>query len=194
MSLAIVAGHRGAAYLGDEIGDSLAKLGAPSKRRVKDIYGAPRFGAVDDRSSAPRDEGLAHDPAAGAAARAPTPGQPSAPHLEDDAGTHAPVRTRGVFVPGHVVVAYARRGAIPAVDTARGVMLRGVGHGNGLEDGDLVVRVGRAEVRSLREITGIVQASLFAGHSQLHGTIRRGETEIAVTVEIPTSEGGDAAP
>ena len=48
------------------------------------------------------------------------------------------------------------------------------------------MRVGGASVRSLREISGIVTAGIFAGHTHVSGTVRRGEDEIAVTVEIPT--------
>jgi len=178
--LAFVVGHRGAVLLGDDLGESLAKLTGPSRRRTKDLYGVPRA----------RAEGLGHDAPALGPAPHPSPGAPLSEHEPQKA--EAPIRTRGVFVPASVVLAYAKRGAIPAVDTANGVVLRGVGTGTGLEDGDVVVRVGRAPVRSLREITGIVQASLFAGHTELSGTIRRGDVEIAVTVEVPT--GGDAGP
>ena len=95
-------------------------------------------------------------------------------------------------MPASVVVAYAKRGTIPAGDGPRGVVLRGVPAGTGLVDGDIVVRVGRAPVHSVREISSIVTAALFAGHTHVSGTVLRDGEEIDVTVEIPT--GADAAP
>lgn len=170
--LALVAGSRGAGHLGDTLGEELGRLVTPSPRRVKDIYGVPQGDVVAD--------GHGHDVPQGQAplAHAEAPRAAAAPS--------ASVRTRGVYVPASVVMAYAKRGTVPASDGPGGVVLRGVGTGNGLADGDVVVRVGGASVRSLREISGIVTASIFAGHTHVSGTVRRGEDEIAVTVEIPT--------
>ncbi len=181
--LAVLASHRGAPLLGDAIGESLGRLAAPSPRRTADVYGVPPGGALP--------EGLTHDPGAPEAAH-----PEGLPHVRAvpavDAGSSVPARTRGIYVPGSVVMAYARRGVVPAVDSPGGVVLRGVPAGSGLVDGDVVVRVGRANVRSVREISSIVSAALFAGHTHVSGTVRRGEDEIDVTVEIPT--GADAGP
>jgi hypothetical protein len=170
--LALVAGSRGAGHLGDSIGEELGRLAAPSPRRVKDIYGVPQGDVVAD--------GHGHDVPQGQAPVAHPVPPPAV------AAPSASVRTRGVYVPASVVMAYAKRGAVPASDGPGGVVLRGVGTGHGLADGDVVVRVGGASVRSLREISGIVTAAIFAGHTHVSGTVRRGDDEIAVTVEIPT--------
>lgn len=180
--LALVAGSRGAGHLGDTIGEELGRMVTPSRRHTRDLYGVPQAGVVAD--------GHVHDAPHGAAGGA---------HAEAPRAIAAPsasVRTRGVYVPASVVMAYAKRGTVPASDGPGGVVLRGVGVGNGLADGDVVVRVGGASVRSLREISGIVTAAIFAGHTHVSGTVRRGEDEIAVTVEIPTGapepDGGSA--
>jgi hypothetical protein len=71
-------------------------------------------------------------------------GQAPVAHAEAPRAAAAPsasVRTRGVYVPASVVMAYAKRGTVPASDGPGGVVLRGVGTGNGLADGDVVVRV-----------------------------------------------------
>ncbi len=174
-SLALVAGRRGAVVLGDELGASLGKLVAPPRRHTRELFGFPRV-AVGD-------VGLAE--AAGAPHPVSAPGVGPG-HAARPVGEAPPVRTRGVHIPAQVVMAYARRGAIPAVDTRDGVRLRGVLPGTGLADGDRLVRVGRAPVRSLREVTGIVTSAMLAGQTQLSGVVQRGDDEIAVSVEIPT--------
>lgn len=181
MLLAFFASHRGAPLLGEALGESLGRLAAPSKRRVREVYGVPPSGLP---------EGHTHEPPAHGTARA-GPQEPMhdlAPLL----AAKPPPRTRGVYVPASVVLAYAKRGAIPAADGPRGVVLRGVPAGTGLANGDVVVRIGRAPVHSVREISSIVTAALFAGHTHVSGTVLRDGEEIDVTVEIPT--GADAGP
>jgi membrane-associated protease RseP (regulator of RpoE activity) len=170
--LAFVAGGRGADALGDELGGALGRWAASPRRHTVEHVGLPR---VED------DHGLT--PGAPAA---PALGGPSARVAAPSAAPAAGIRTRGVHVPAAVVLAYARRGVVPAVDTRDGVRLRGVGTGAGLADGDTLVSVGSARVRSLREVSGIVTSAVLAGRTELSGIVRRGDDDIAVTVEIPT--------
>jgi len=171
--LAIIAGSRGADVLGEELGGELGRWAAPSPRHTALHLGLPR---VDD----------AHELAPGG----PVAGAPGGPAAHAAGGAAAPgpvgIRTRGVHVPASVVLAYARRGVVPAVDSREGVRLRGVGTGAGLSDGDLLVSVGSARVRSLREVSGIVTSAILAGRTELSGIVRRGDDDIAVSVEIPT--------
>lgn len=187
-TLAILAGRRGAPVLGETLGETIAKATAPSRRYSKDLSGFPRgTGAppvepsLEESSDAPatRQPLLLPGPRARAARHGAPPDPP---------------RTRGVYVPGSVVLAYAKRGKIPAVDGPDGVVLRGVLPGTGLLDGDRLVRVGRAPVKSVGDVTGIVSSALLAGHTHLSGTVRRGDDEIDVTVEIPTGEADAGAP
>ena len=170
--LALLAGGRGADVLGDELGGALGRWAASPRRRTVEHLGLPRV--EDDHGLTPGAPVLAVG--GGPAARGAPPSLPLA------AGT----RTRGVYVPAAVVLAYARRGVVPAVDTRDGVRLRGVGTGAGLADGDTLVSVGSARVRSLREVSGIVTSAVLAGRTELSGFVRRGDDDIAVTVEIPT--------
>jgi hypothetical protein len=184
MVLASYASHRGAPLLGEALGASLGRLAAPSKRRVRDVYGVPPDGLP---------EGHTHDPSAPLPPHAGPSSDGSQVHeLAPPVAPVPPPRSRGVYVPASVVLAYAKRGTVPAADGPRGVVLRGVSAGTGLADGDVVVRMGRAPVHSVREISSIVTAALFAGHTHVSGTVLRDGEEIDVTVEIPT--GADAGP
>ena len=186
-TLAIFAGRRGAPVLGETLGETIAKATAPSRRHTKDLFGFPR-GSGELPAAPSVDEPDAP------AARAPLllPG-PRARAARSEAPPDPP-RTRGVYVPASVVLAYAKRGKIPAVDGPDGIVLRGVLPGTGLLDGDRLVRVGRAPVKSVGDVTGIVSSALLAGHTHLSGTVRRGDEEIDVTVEIPTGEADAGAP
>lgn len=186
-TLAILAGRRGAPVLGETLGETIAKATAPSRRHTRDLFGYPRGSgmplvepSVEEASDAP--------------ARPPLllPG-PRAREARHDAPPDPP-RTRGVYVPASLVLAYAKRGKIPAVDSPDGIVLRGVLPGTGLLDGDRLVRIGRAPVKSVGDVTGIVSSALLAGHTRLSGTVRRGDEEIDVTVEIPTGEADAGAP
>lgn len=170
--LALVAGGRGADVLGEEFGGALGRWAASPRRHTVEHVGLPRV--EDEHGLTPGVPAVLGGGGPGARATGPS--------LALAAGT----RTRGVHVPAAVVLAYARRGVVPAVDTRDGVRLRGVGTGAGLADGDTLVSVGSARVRSLREVSGIVTSAVLAGRTQLSGVVRRGDDDIAVTVEIPT--------
>ncbi len=188
-TLAILAGRRGAPVLGETLGETIAKATAPSRRHTKDVFGFPR--GTGEMLAAPPSLDEATD---APSARPPLllPG-PRARAARSEAPAEPP-RTRGVYVPASVVLAYAKRGKIPAVDGPDGIVLRGVLPGTGLLDGDRLVRVGRAPVKSVGDVTGIVSSALLAGHTRLSGTVRRGDEEIDVTVEIPTGEADAGAP
>ena len=187
-TLAILAGRRGAPVLGETLGETIAKATAPSRRHSKDLFGFPRG------TGAPPVEPSLEESSDPSATRPPLllPG-PRAREARHEAPPDPP-RTRGVYVPASVVLAYAKRGKIPAVDGPDGIVLRGVLPGTGLLDGDRLVRVGRAPVKSVGDVTGIVSSALLAGHTHLSGTVRRGDDEIDVTVEIPTGEADAGAP
>lgn len=191
-TLAILAGRRGAPVLGETLGETIAKATAPSRRHTKDLFGLPR--GTGELPAAPVLEDPSDAAFAPLATRPPVllPG-PRARAARSEAPADPP-RTRGVYVPASVVLAYAKRGKIPAVDGPDGIVLRGVLPGTGLLDGDRLVRVGRAPVRSVGDVTGIVSSALLAGHTHLSGTVRRGDEEIDVTVEIPTGEADAGAP
>lgn len=184
-TLALVAGRRGAPVLGETLGETIAKATAPSRRHTKDLFGFPR--GSGESGELPAEPSLV-EPTEGPATRPPLllPG-PRAREARSEAPPDPP-RTRGVYVPASVVLAYAKRGKVPAVDGPDGIVLRGVLPGTGLLDGDRLIRVGRAPVRSVGDVTGIVSSALLAGHRHLSGTVRRGDEEIDVTVEIPTGE------
>ncbi len=101
-----------------------------------------------------------------------------------------------------MVLAYARRGVVPGVNAvdpsgkAAGVWLRGVSSaGVGLQDGDRLVAIGRAPVRNVQDAVSIVSSALMAGHTQISGTVRRGDQELDLVVFVPgDGDGGAQAP
>jgi hypothetical protein len=108
-------------------------------------------------------------------------------------------RVRGVLVRRSVVLAAVQRGVRPSAhaiaessEHPAGLIVYGWGGIGGLQDGDIITRVGGHQPSSSGDVAAAVVAAYRRKVYAVSGTIFRDGEEIRVTVELPSPESSGA--
>jgi hypothetical protein len=170
-----------AAEAESELSGSVAPIPDPTDEQLESVGALPR--RVASRSPVAR-RAVLDENAAAAAAGPDTVAAPAAP-IGDTPKAN-------IFVPAAVVARALERRDVAAVNALApdgsqlGARLAGVGkYRTGLRDGDVVVFVGGTRTPTVKAMISAAMQSATNGAPRLSGRVLRGDTTIAVVLELP---------